>query len=150
MSDELGDPTREELRREIDRLRADLAQRTAECDQAIREREEANANARLYRDDRERLAARVEELERRDPLAEMWAALAQYQPIADRDGHGESWARMCEQRTVEAAQAAMRSSPRAAYAAGWACEAVSVLESAGRPQAEGAIAAIRRAKEVQP
>ena len=40
-------------------------------------------------------------------LNKMWAALAQYQPFADADGHGESWAVMCERRTEKAALAAV-------------------------------------------
>lgn len=38
-----------------------------------------------------------------DKLNEMWAALATYQPKADADGHGESWALMCSERTKETA-----------------------------------------------
>ena len=38
-----------------------------------------------------------------DPLAEMWRELSEYQPMADADGHGESWRTMCELRTVNAA-----------------------------------------------
>ena len=47
-------------------------------------------------------------------LEEMWVALTAYQPQADADGHGESWAAMCKERTVDAAFAA------AAYAAAFA------------------------------
>jgi sulfur relay (sulfurtransferase) complex TusBCD TusD component (DsrE family) len=39
-------------------------------------------------------------------LEEMWAALAAYQPQADAAGHGPSWARMCKEKTVEAAYCA--------------------------------------------
>ena len=35
-------------------------------------------------------------------LDEMWAALAVYQPQADAAGHGESWARMCANKTSDA------------------------------------------------
>jgi hypothetical protein len=32
----------------------------------------------------------------------MWDALARYQPYADADGHGDSWRRMCSERTAKA------------------------------------------------
>jgi hypothetical protein len=50
-------------------------------------------------------------------LTQMWAALARYQPYADKDGHGESWRVMCSERTTEAAAAA------AVEAAAWAAKA---------------------------
>ena len=37
-------------------------------------------------------------------LEPMWLALANYQLYADADGHGESWRKMCEQRTEETAE----------------------------------------------
>jgi len=36
-------------------------------------------------------------------LEPMWLALARYQPHADLDGHGESWRKMCNERTEELA-----------------------------------------------
>jgi hypothetical protein len=36
-------------------------------------------------------------------LDEMWQELARYQPYADRRGLGDSWRRMCEERTEKAA-----------------------------------------------
>ena len=82
-----------------------------------------------------------------DQLAEMWAALAEYQPQADKDGHGESWRVMCEQRTVEAASAAsFAASDSAASAASWAASA-SARAASARAAAAQSIAAIRRAKE---
>ena len=39
-------------------------------------------------------------------LEPMWVVLAKYQPYANADGHGESWRRMCEERTVKAAELA--------------------------------------------
>jgi len=39
-------------------------------------------------------------------LEPMWLALAKYQPYADADGHGESWRKMCEERTVNASRLA--------------------------------------------
>jgi hypothetical protein len=67
---------------------------------------------------------------RTDPLAEMWTALAEYQPQADRDGHGDTWARMCRERTKEASQAAS-----------------SAASAASAARAADAIAAIRKAKK---
>jgi hypothetical protein len=117
---------------DITRLRAELAQRTAE---------------------RDALAAEVAALKAQpDPLAEMWRELAEYQPFADRDGHGDSWRAMCAERTDAAAHAAALAaawaSP-AATAAEWAKYAAFALSNAGQPEAESAIAAIRRAKEGQ-
>jgi len=99
------------LWQEIDRLRAELAQRTAE------------------------LAALKAQP---DPLAEMWAALAEYQPQADRDGHGESWRRMCSERTGDAAWEAKLEARRSSTDSAWAAA-----------DAQEAIDAIRRAKEVK-
>jgi hypothetical protein len=80
-----------------------------------------------------------------DPLALMWRELAEYQPRADRDGHGESWRRMCEERTqaaaCNAAHAAREFSREAAWAASYA------VREAAQMSATAAIAAIRRAKE---
>jgi hypothetical protein len=55
--------------------------------------------------ERELNAAKAEivALKANDPLAEMWRELSEYQPFANRDGHGESWRTMCELRTVNAA-----------------------------------------------
>jgi hypothetical protein len=86
-------------------------------------------------------------LEAHDPLAEMWRELAEYQPQADRDGHGESWAKMCQERTQAAAYAAAYwASPMAAEeAAQAATEATEAAICAQR-----ASDAIRRAKEAKP
>jgi hypothetical protein len=60
-----------------------------------------------------------------DKLNEMWTALAVYQPKADADGHGESWALMCSERTERAANIAgdaawvTNSAAYDAYAAAW-------------------------------
>lgn len=174
------------------------------------ERDEANANARLYRDDRERLTAEVATLKaerdvarsclsvveeiaerygeinksltaerdearqnadalrktlasaqsneqtRSDPLAEMWRELAEYQPMADRDGHGESWARMCRERTesaAERAREALEVAPaetacdqwQAAMFARWSV----AWQEHSRRNMKDTISAIKRAKEVQ-
>jgi hypothetical protein len=50
-------------------------------------------------------------------LDEMWAALATYQPKADAAGHGESWAKMCKEKTSAAAYAAALATYAATYAA---------------------------------
>jgi hypothetical protein len=60
-------------------------------------------------------------------LNEMWAALAAYQPQADAVGHGESWARMCEKKTYDAADAAANA---AAYAAVYAAADAAVYAAA--------------------
>jgi len=78
------------------------------------------------------LEAEVAALKAHDPLAEMWRELAEYQPMADRNGHGEPWRRMCEERTEDAAWAA------------W--DAARAAEDAARDEAA---AAIRRVKEGQ-
>jgi hypothetical protein len=57
-------------------------------------------------------------------LEPMWLALAEYQPYADADGHGESWRRMCEQRTQKAIKAAQ------AHAKGWLAEIAKTAEKA--------------------
>ena len=96
---------------------------------------EASARLRWAEAEIERLRAEVAALKaERDPLSEMWEALAEYQPMADRDGHGESWRVMCAERTAAAADAARAAAARAAVAAA----------------AAEAIAAIRRARGVQP
>jgi hypothetical protein len=80
-----------------------------------------------------------------DPLAEMWRELSEYQPFADRDGHGESWRRMCRERTEDAARAAMEDDA-ARSAAGYAAAAASGAAGASM-WARLSIALIRRAKE---
>jgi hypothetical protein len=90
-----------------------------------------------------------------DPLAEMWAALADYQPMAERDGHGESWARMCRDRTQEAAYAAAWARAASPTASEWswasrAAEAAARAESEAAIWAQRASAAIRKAKEAKP
>ncbi len=48
-------------------------------------------------------------------LEEMWVALLAYLPQAIAAGHGDSWARMCSEKTANAASAA--------YDAAWAAYA---------------------------
>jgi hypothetical protein len=58
-----------------------------------------------------------------DKLDEMWKALEAYQPRADADGHGESWALMCSERTEATAYAAVQGSWDAdTFYAAWAAE----------------------------
>ncbi len=81
---------------------------------------------------------------RSGPLAEMWRELSEYQPQADRDGHGESWRVMCAERTAAAAWAA------AARAAAADAARAAAARAAVAAAAAEAIAAIRRARGVQP
>ncbi len=116
----------ERLTAERDALAAEVAALKAERDEAFK----SAINAALRADDH-----------KPDPLAEMWAALAEYQPMADRDGHGESWRRMCSERTEAAALAASRVATWvAARAAGYAARSFA-------RDAACAVAEIRRAKE---
>jgi hypothetical protein len=130
----------------ITRLRANLARAEEKCDA---------------------LAAEIAALKAHDLMAQMWAALAEHQEQADKDGHGESWRKMCEQRTVystyEARTAACHAAQNteetaaegkwaAAWAMAWAAEDAfrSVVENSNfRRNVEKAIDAIRRATEVQ-
>lgn len=100
---------------------------------------------------------------RADHMAEMWRELAEYQPQADKDGHGESWAAMCEKRTEGSAAWAAAAASAAGNPPAWAAAAAATdaagcaawaAEKAGRDAsrytaawAAEAIAAIRRAKE---
>jgi chorismate mutase len=124
------------LWQEIDRLRAELAQRTAE---------------------RDALAAEVAAIKANDPLAEMWRELSEYQPMADADGYGEAWRIMCRERTARAAERAhdvlLPASSSSSYApwlaalsARWAIE----WEETSRRNVREAIDSIRRAKEAKP
>jgi hypothetical protein len=102
-----------------------------------------------------RLRAEVAALRAHDPLAEMWAALAEYQPQADRDGHGESWKRMCSERTEASAHAAAwaRGASPTASEWSWASRAAGAAARAAKEAAicaQRAIAAIRKAKEAKP
>jgi hypothetical protein len=40
----------------------------------------------------------------------MWAALGEYQEQASSEGHGESWARMCKERTSDSISVAYQDS----------------------------------------
>jgi hypothetical protein len=97
----------------------------------------------------DQLRAEVAALKANDPLAEMWAALAEYQPLADRDGHGESWAKMCSERTEEAAERAWWASRRVLARDEARVAARSAGAAASLHSALDAIDAIRRAKDGQ-
>lgn len=74
-------------------------------------------------------------------LNEMWKALSAYQHIADTKGYGESWKKMCIEKTEESARAAWaaasadgpfpwsntRTAHYAADAAAWAIRAADDL-----------------------
>jgi hypothetical protein len=81
---------------EIDRLRAQVAALKAN-----------DLTAEMWAragDEIHRLRAENAALKANDPLAEMWRELAEYQPMADADGYGEAWAKMCSERTKQAAR----------------------------------------------
>jgi hypothetical protein len=85
----------------------------------------------------------------------MWATLEEYQEQANYDGHGESWARMCKDRTGESAYDAMARSVASelASAAAWnACSASFVFLDCGYPyhiHDKYALLAIKCIKEAQ-
>jgi hypothetical protein len=83
-------------------------------------------------------------LKKADPLAEMWCALAEHQPFADRDGHGDTWRAMCSERTEDAAWAAARAVRNARRSAAWQA-AQAAAEAAS--EAAHSIVFIRWAKE---
>ncbi len=64
-------------------------------------------------------------------LNEMWAALAAYQPQADAEGHGDTWATMCKEKTSGAARAAWSAVDAAWSAADAAGDAKAAYASAG-------------------
>jgi hypothetical protein len=97
------------------------------------------------------LEAQNAALKAHDPLAEMWRELSEYQPQADADGHGESWAKMCSERTTLAAWAAASAAEAAAAEAAWDAArgaGYAARDAAFSAQhADIAIDVIRRAKE---
>jgi hypothetical protein len=77
-------------------------------------------------------------------LDEMWAALAVYQPKANAEGHGDTWATMCREKTSEAAAYAAYvayASAEAADAARAAWSAAAVAYAKATASAETAVAA---------
>jgi hypothetical protein len=130
---------------EVERLRAELAQRLVVRDALAAENSALKAEVAA-------LKAKA------DPLAEMWRELEEYQPMADANGHGDTWRAMCHKRTEEAASAAYLARQwsshvaAAAYGAWWAAQrdaAVRRISNDAVKWAADAVAAIRRAKEVQ-
>jgi chorismate mutase len=90
-------------------------------------------------------------LKAHDPLAEMWRELESYQPQADKDGHGESWAKMCSERTGDWAWEAKLEARKAWQDAAWAAaDAVARALADATEWAVEVIEAIRRAKEAKP
>ena len=152
------------LERALERLRW-LEAQNADLKERI---DKAYEDIALDQRTNETLRAENAALKKADPLAEMWRELAEYQPQAERDGHGESWRKMCEERTKESA----RDAADAAFAvavpakdklahvaaleagfsarnAAWAEMAQSKSVKAAAEEATDAISAIRRAKEGQ-
>ena len=81
-----------------------------------------------------------------DKLEEMWAALTAYQPQADAAGHGDSWAKMCKEKTAEAATAAAFDAfAAAAYAAAAAAYAAAYAAAAAADDASYAANAVASA-----
>jgi hypothetical protein len=118
-------------------------------------------------EENQQLRAENAALKKAVPLAEMWRELSEYQEQADRDGHGESWRIMCEERTSCAADTARTAARRVARAAtagigreatrevAAACAADTAFDaswdaSAAASWAANAIALIRQAKEAKP
>ncbi len=93
-----------------------------------------------------------------DPLAEMWRELSEYRRFANRDGHGESWRIMCEERTEDAAEIAQDNARVASISSGltepWVAAMSARWAVAWREHSEQntqqAIAAICRAKGAKP
>ena len=81
-------------------------------------------------------------------LDEMWALLPAYQPQADAAGHGESWAKMCREKTVDAADAAAYGAYAVdAAAAAAATYAAAAAAAAAYECAQKAINRINKAME---
>ena len=83
-------------------------------------------------------------------LDELWAALTTYQSKADKRGHGESWAKMCGLRTVEAClDADYAADYAAAYAAAYAAKyAAAAAADAAEYWMQEAIKRINKAIEL--
>lgn len=70
-------------------------------------------------------------------INDMWNRLAQHQPYADERGYGPAWAKMCAERTSDAASKAEEAAAMSAWAAAadaaWAAEqAAEAAEEAAR------------------
>jgi len=77
-------------------------------------------------------------------LNEMWAALAAYQPKADAEGHGDTWATMCRGRTSGAARAAWSAAD--AYAKATASAEAAVAAKAAGAAADAVYASAKAAR----
>ena len=81
-------------------------------------------------------------------LDEMWAALTAYQPQAHAAGHGESWAKMCSEKTYAAARTAYGDAYVAAayvaYAAAYAAYAAAYADADAKKWAQIAIDRINK------
>jgi hypothetical protein len=117
----------------------------------------------------ETLRAELAALKANDPLAEMWRELSEYQPMADANGYGEAWAKMCSERTKQAARDAGFAAHAVAVGsrtqlaklaahdardstlfAGWASGNYVEGLKAVAEDCHSAIDSIRRAKEAKP
>lgn len=85
-------------------------------------------------------------------LNEMWEALAQYQPYAEKRGFGAEWRTMCKERTEKAARAAKEAArarlPQTAAevaVAAHAAEMATVVPWVKQEWAEWAVSHIRDA-----
>jgi len=67
-------------------------------------------------------------------LDEIWERLAQHQSYADQKGYGEAWAKMCAERTQDAA---------------WEAVQATEVSAAAEQAADVAWAALRAAEEVE-
>jgi hypothetical protein len=79
-------------------------------------------------------------------LDEMWAALLAYLPQAIDDGHGDSWAKMCNEKTPDAAYAASDAAASDAWAASaaYAADAAAYGASYADHWAQKAIDALQK------
>lgn len=77
-------------------------------------------------------------------LTEMWEALAEYQPYADKHGFGEEWRRMTTERTESAAWAARA---RVAWDAAWDAAAFAAAMAAAEAAEAACLAFAEKAAE---
>jgi hypothetical protein len=93
-------------------------------------------------------------------LNEMWTALAAYQPQADAEGHGKTWAAMCKEKTFGNAWSAYAAYASAAKAAAdayaeadrWAqkvIDGINKLNEAQPKQEQGEPVACERCKQLE-
>ena len=75
-------------------------------------------------------------------LEEMWAALAVYQPQADAAEHGESWAKMCREKTFSAAHNAYDAASAAYFYASDAAQAAATKVQAADAAAAACYACV--------